>query len=287
MFKCETPYKLIYLDTIDSTNNYAKRLLADSCEYNDGTVNPQNIELPLVVAADSQTSGRGRLGRNFASPAGTGIYMSIVIPFSECTVPLSLVTPAAAVATCSAIRKVCNALPQIKWVNDLYLNNKKICGILTEMHNTIVTENSCSADKNIASLIIGIGVNCFPGSFPNDIADIAGYITDDLSEFDKGELLTEIATNILGILRSADTGTTAPTNSEATMPEPQFMSEYRELCFILGKTIAVSSLTSDEKYNATAVDIDHDGALIVERLNNLNEPELVRLVSADVSINFD
>ena len=283
----ETRYKLIKLDSVDSTNDYAKRLLtgieiagADQGSFGMATVGA--LDLPIVVAAERQTAGRGRLGRSFVSPEGTGIYMSIVLPIDTITIPLSLITPAAAVATCSAIKDVCNVSPSIKWVNDIYLNNKKICGILTETQTGATQTTSAlshaGAQKNPSAhpsqaLIIGIGVNCFPGSFPHEVAEIAGCISDDPFSFDKEKLLTEITNNLLGLL--------------AAPSEPDFLSEYRNLCFIIGKSVTVTSLSSDEKYNATAVDIDRDGALIVERINDFGEIETLRLVSAEVSLHLD
>jgi len=269
MYKSETGYKLINLDSVDSTNNYAKAL--------------GDVSQAVVIAAETQTGGRGRLGRSFISPAGVGIYMSIVIPRSEIKIPLFLVTPAAAVATCRAIKNVCGVSPQIKWVNDIYLNNKKICGILTEVQS-----------GTAESIIVGIGVNCFPGSFPIDVAEIAGCISDDRFSFDREQLLKEIANSVLAILsvtnaveETSRVELSNPSTNEESSSEPAFLSEYRKLCFILGKQVVVMSIPSGEKYNATAIDIDCDGALIVKRTNDLGESEVVRLISADVSVHLD
>lgn len=286
----EATYNLIRLDTVDSTNNYAKTL---------------DVSSPTVIVAEAQTAGRGRLGRSFVSPPGSGIYMSIVVPIHQgafrgnkpsCNkpscdmpscdnlscgeelaagkqIPLSLVTPAAAVATCRAIERICHVSPQIKWINDIYLNDKKICGILTETRSEATT----SVDGPVPQiLIIGIGVNCFPGSFPPEVAEIAGCISDDINAFSKDDLAFEISKDVLSILL-------APSD----FCEPAFLREYRDRCFILGKQITVTSLVSDEKYNATAVDVDRDGALIVKRTYESGEPEVLRLVSGEVSLHLD
>ena len=116
----ERQIPLHIFETIDSTSTYAKKLAESGAEH--GT----------AVIALQQTGGRGRLGRSFHAPAGTGIYMSLILKTAADFSKAMLVTTAASVAVCRAIRKVCGADPQIKWVNDIYLNGKKVCGILTE-----------------------------------------------------------------------------------------------------------------------------------------------------------
>ena len=134
------PCRLHVYDSVKSTNDVAKELTPGS--------------VPEVVIADSQTGGRGRLGRSFSSPSGSGIYMSVCLkPDFELDKSL-FVTMAAAVAVSRAIEKVTGKKPRIKWVNDLFLGSKKICGILTEAQTSLES-------GQIDRLIIGIGVNCF------------------------------------------------------------------------------------------------------------------------------
>ena len=107
-------------DTLDSTNNRAKALAAAGARH--GT----------TVIADSQSGGRGRLGRSFFSPEHSGVYMTCILRPDCDPERANLLTSLAAVAAARAVEKVSGADVKIKWVNDLYLNDKKICGILTE-----------------------------------------------------------------------------------------------------------------------------------------------------------
>lgn len=259
-------YSIIKLNTVDSTNNYAKRLDVK--------------ELPCVIISDTQTAGRGRLGRSFISPAGTGIYMSIVLLPESVSIDQKLITVASAVAVRRAIIKVTNAEPKIKWVNDLYLNNKKISGILTEMPTEI---NSGKADR----IIIGIGVNCFPGSFPDELNDIAGCISDIRDSFSMDALSREIADEVFSILSADCVGS----YGSGTPKSDSILNEYRDNCFILGKEITATDFTnqkgSPKIYSAKALDISSEGELIVQRLDSPNHGEIVNLFSGEVSINFD
>ena len=119
------PLKLHLLDKVDSTNNYAKTL--------------SELSLPQLVVSEEQTAGRGRLGRSFYSPAGKGIYMSFAFcPQLELSQAM-LVTTMTAVAVCRALESLTGLHPKIKWVNDIYLNEKKLCGILTEAETNFET----------------------------------------------------------------------------------------------------------------------------------------------------
>ena len=250
-----TEYTAIHLDSVDSTNTYAKGL-----DINAG---------PYVVISETQTAGRGRLGRSFCSPAGSGIYMSIALSSDAILVPASLITIAAAVSVCDAIEDVCGVSPRIKWVNDLFLNNKKICGILTE-----------STDSKI---IVGIGVNCFPGSFPEELSGIVGAISEsiegDARAFDKDALAEKIAANVLSLLTEGSFGQDAGYD---------YLAAYRERCFILGRQINVTNFAnqngSPSSFLARAVDISPNGGLIVEPLDG---PPLITLISGEVSVHLD
>ena len=122
-----------------------------------------------VLIAESQTAGKGRLGRHFTSPPGTGIYFSLLLR-PHCTAEKSLfITTTAAVAVCEAIEQVTGLNPQIKWVNDIYLNEKKVCGILTEA--SVDFENG---GLNWAVLGIGINIAVPKEGFPEEIRSIAG-----------------------------------------------------------------------------------------------------------------
>ena len=156
--------------SLESTNLTAKQLAVAGAPH--GT----------AVAASAQTAGRGRLGRSFFSPKDAGVYLSVILrpqPFDGAA-PISglrstedamLMTTAASVAAARAIEAVSGRQVQIKWVNDLYLDGKKICGILTEGVTSFES-------GTIESIVIGIGINCFPpeGGLPEEIRRTAGCL---------------------------------------------------------------------------------------------------------------
>ena len=147
------------LDCVDSTNNVIKEYAAKGAR--EGT----------VVIAKEQSGGKGRLGRSFFSPQGTGLYLSILLrPKIEVTRAVR-VTTCAALAVCEAIEKAVGRTPGIKWVNDVYLDGKKVCGILTEA--SLSMENG-----GVDHAVVGIGVNVYEpkGGFPEPIKDIAGAV---------------------------------------------------------------------------------------------------------------
>lgn len=145
---------LLHFATLDSTNRFA--------------LDTDEVHHLLTVVADSQTGGRGRLGRSFFSPK-SGLYMSVVLNPENINCSLSLCTPAAAIAVSEALEKVGIEGLEIKWVNDLLLNGKKVCGILTEARTT---------NGKIDKIVVGIGINLLEpeGGFPEDISNKAGAV---------------------------------------------------------------------------------------------------------------
>lgn len=243
------PVEVKVFDSIPSTNDYAKTL---------------NIgETPIAVVANSQTAGRGRLGREFFSPRGTGIYLSIVLrPKFDITKSLNI-TMAAAVAVCHAIDSVCGVHAKIKWVNDLFYRGRKICGILTEAGAMLEI-------GTINSLIIGIGVNCFPGSFPPELSKIAGTISDTQDSFSRSELAGKIINNVLEVTDK--------------FPNCDFMTEYRQRCFIIGREVDVIPAGGGRPVLARVHDIDPDGGLVVEYMSGIRMREIDTLTSGEISI---
>ena len=173
--------RVIYLDEVDSTNNYAKELLVE-----------ENASRPIAIIANSQTCGRGRLGKSFASPKDAGVYLSVVMESPIPTDDLPVVTMASAVSVRRAIKNITGEDPQIKWVNDLFLRGKKICGILVEGR----------AKTTIDNIIIGIGVNCFPSEYPSEIKEIAGPISEEPGSFSRSELAAEIINEVISVVES-------------------------------------------------------------------------------------
>ena len=151
-------YRLLALECAESTNAVA----AEAARKGEAE--------GLVVVAERQTAGRGRRGRSFFSPGGTGLYMSILLRPRFSPERAVLLTAAAACAVCEAIEAELGLAPGIKWVNDILLDGKKVCGILVE--------SSAGAD-GLEYAIAGIGVNVTApcGGFPAELKDIAGALT--------------------------------------------------------------------------------------------------------------
>ena len=245
----DVPCKLRVYDIVTSTNEIAKI--------------SELPDVPLVIIADRQTAGKGRLGRRFESPAGTGQYMSFVFQ-PDFDIRRSLyVTMAAAVGTCRAIEKVTGKHVEIKWVNDLFLNGKKVCGILTEAQSDLES-------GRIERLITGIGVNCYPGSFPPEVSEIAGSLAESTSEFSREILAAAMINEVLPLITDPDTS--------------RFLDEYRERCFILGREIKIHPSYNDAGIRARAIDISDDGGLIVEYLEDAKASDLMGAASSAAEI---
>lgn len=222
------PHLMHFYESTTSTNAVAAELAGGDVPH--GT----------AVFARHQTAGRGRLGRSFASPDDSGIYMSVILNPSD-TNPM-LITTAAAVAVCRAIEKVCGMNPQIKWVNDIYLDGKKVCGILAESGTDYKT-------GQITHVILGIGINCRTEAIPEELADIAGAIEGDYS------------INLL----AAEVYNQLMTLTDNLRPE-NFIAEYKSRSLVLGETISVykGGYSPDKPgIPARVLDIDENGGLKV------------------------
>lgn len=142
-----------------------------------------------VVTARMQTGGKGTKGRSFHSPQKTGIYMSVLLRGVSSSRILD-VTPLAAVAVSKTLDELCGVRTNIKWVNDIYLNRKKVCGILTQAE---------TVEKNVNFIIVGIGINLFKpeNGFPDEIKDIAGYISENYNEEKRLAVIERTALSLL------------------------------------------------------------------------------------------
>lgn len=226
-------------DTV-STNTQLKKMAIEGA--NIGT----------VLVSQRQSGGRGRLGRSFSSGEG-GLYASIILPFRQGD-SAGLLTTYAAVAVARAIERVAPVKAGIKWVNDLYVNGKKVCGILAE---AVMREGGNCA-------VLGIGVN-LTNELPDELSDIAATLFDACGvEVSPDRLLDEILDE-LSDFENADYGNA--------------LDDYRHRCIILGKNIDVIPHNS-ERYTAKAVDILPDGALLVKRAA---DGEMIRVFSGEVS----
>ena len=243
----------------DSTNLEAKRFAAE-----------KSGERAVFLAA-SQTLGRGRFGRSFFSPEGCGIYMSILLPIAtEKIADITLMTPAAAVAVCEAMEKVCGKNPLIKWVNDLYLDGKKVCGILAE---------AVSDPKRgvISHVVIGMGINFKDsGELPEELREIVGTLFgEENTQISRNELAAAVINELLLMLPS--------------ISDRRFLEGYRSRSMLTGQEVVFAR--GDKKYTAIAEDIDDNGALVVRfedgRTEALSSGEVsVRTAASAASLPF-
>ena len=260
--------KVEVFKTIDSTNTEAKRRLTSSsrAESLHGT----------VLFAEHQSAGRGRFSRSFYSPRGAGLYFSLIfcpsIPAkTEKEVPASaLYTAISAVIICRCL-KVLGFAPQIKWVNDIYLNGKKICGILSE--GIIDMETS-----SVQAVIIGIGLNVKESNFPPELKNKAGSLfTEAGSPFSEAEAPSlnrnVLASSIISSLIEALYGL----HSQNTL-----MEEYKSLSLLTGKKVRVLPFAGTP-YQALVLGISDLGHLIIETDDGKKD----ELISGEVSLELE
>ncbi len=195
----------------------------------------------LLIVADSQTGGRGRFGRTFYSPGRTGVYLSLVLrPQVHATVA-ARITSLAAVAVARAIDALAETQVQIKWVNDLYLHDRKIGGILCEA--SVEVES-----RHLEAVILGIGINVAPMEFPKELKDIATSVGNECETVvPRSRLIAEICNQMEVLYPQLSTG--------------EFFAENRARSNVIGREVTVCR--GDDRYHATAVDIDGEGRLIV------------------------
>ncbi len=224
----KTDCNILQFDTLPSTNDTAKDLGLEGAKEN------------TIVIAGAQTAGRGRMGRQFFSPDNSGIYMSILLRPRFSAEDSRLLTPAAAVAVAEAIDSVCKTDCKIKWVNDIYLSDKKVCGILTE--NTF--------EKGSFFSVVGIGINVFKptGGFPDEIRDIADFILESGTKEIRSRLIAEVIDRFNYYYN--------------LLPDTAFLRLYREKSNLIGKEITY--IKNGEEITATVLDIDDNAALIVD-----------------------
>ena len=223
----ERDIEVTHFDTIDSTNTYCKRLLADGKQGE------------FLVTAAKQTAGRGRQGKSFYSPSETGIYFSLVIRPDTSLQNAVTATTAAAVAVCKAIEKTTDLKPKIKWVNDVYLNGKKVCGILTEATTDFES-------GTVDSVIIGIGINISTTKFPSDVQG-AGCLDVDVN---RSALIAQTVNELMKI---------------AGGDYASFIDYYRSHSMVIGEKIKF--IQNGEATLATAIAIDEKGGLEVKLEN--------------------
>ena len=217
-------------DSLSSTNDYLKeRALGGAAEGR-------------VAICATQTAGRGRLGRAFFSPPGTGLYLSLLL--RPQTLPVAdavLLTPMAAVAVCEAMEELCAVTAQIKWVNDVLVRDKKVCGILTEAAGT---PDGASLDW----AVIGMGVNIWPppGGFPPSLPGAGALCAPGTPDL-RAPLAAAILDRLLAYYEDFAGGA--------------FLGSYRDRSCVIGRDITVHE--GARHYPARATGIDERCRLLV------------------------
>lgn len=231
-------------NTVSSTNILLKEQALKGAE--EGT----------VVIAESQSAGKGRMGRSFHSPEGNGLYMSLLLkPDAETA---GRITTMAAVAVCRAIENTLDIKADIKWVNDILLDGKKVCGILAE---------AATGGEGMMFVVLGIGVNVYAPEegFPEDIADIAGALTQAVEP----ELRSRLAAAVLDEFW------------QIYSKKESIAHEYSRRCIVPGKRINV--IRGGESMPAYALGLDNECRLVVR----YDDGETETLGSGEISIRLN
>jgi len=230
-------------DKTDSTNIRAKEYAKEQkAKHNSNTYDiaeSRKEVLQGIFVAEEQTGGRGRLGRTFYSPESVGIYMSLLIPADKIQGDIQMITIGTAVAVCHSVKKVCNIDLGIKWVNDLYKNGKKVCGILAEA----VNDEDTGKIKNI---VIGIGINCTTEEFPDEISDKATSLSKE-GIIDRNRLIAEIAEDVADVA--------------GRLSDYSIIEEYRRKSIVYGKEVTYNYKGLEKK--GVVKEINDLGNLVV------------------------
>jgi BirA family biotin operon repressor/biotin-[acetyl-CoA-carboxylase] ligase len=220
--------------SVESTNSEVKALAV------------AGVEEGYILISEEQSHGRGRLGRSFFSPSGNGIYMSLLLRPVCSAQEATLITSAAAVAVCEALGICGVEHAKIKWVNDVYIGDKKVCGILTEAG---FGAGGCALDY----AVLGVGINVYApdGGFPDELKSIAGFVFDGRVQSLRNRLAACFINSFFKYYKK--------------LSEREHVPVYREKCFVLGENIVIHS--GENRVNAKALDIDENCNLLVEYEN--------------------
>ena len=242
-------FEIQRLKCVDSTNEFLKRAAAN------GTAGW------TVVLADEQTSGKGRMGRNFHSPNNTGLYMSVLVRPNVLAQNSVRITACTAVAVRDAIQTVAGVETQIKWANDLFLHGRKICGILVE---------SAVLGECIDYTVIGIGINLKEPQegFPEELKGIASSLLGNAEDLVLAEVKEHLAMVILNNLAAFIDKLNDPCVIK------QYMLSYKAASFLIGREVMADGQA------VTVIDIDEEARLVVRTKNG----KIRCLVSGEVSI---
>ena len=241
-------------DSIDSTNTMAKKL-ADS-EAIEGT----------VILAEEQVAGRGRQGRSFFSPSKSGIYMSLILRPNVREISPASFTTMAAVAVAEAMEELIEEQVDIKWVNDIYIKERKVCGILTE--------GAFDMEKGgLKYAVVGIGINVTPPKeeVPEELEQIITTLSqsalqEEHTVIDRNELIAKVLNHLWGYYKK--------------LPQITFYEGYKKRSFLIGRKVGVLSNTGEEA--ATVLDVNQQFELVVQ----LENGEIKHLNSGEVRIRW-
>ncbi len=234
--------KIFVFQSIDSTNSEAKR------HINNGLTDD------AIFVAEHQTAGRGRSGKSFFSPSESGLYFTAVLHPNTSIEDTVGITAATAVVVTEILEKTTKKHPKIKWVNDIFVDGRKVCGILAEA----ISDFESNVNK---AVIIGIGINLTTTDFPDEIKQIAGNIGANI---DKNYLSAELFNGLKNVCKD--------------LQSKNFMKVYREKSLVIGKNISFTR--NGIEYTATAMDISDDGSLKVIADNG----DILHLNSGEISI---
>ncbi len=240
--------KLDVYQELESTNAFLRRKAAEGAP--DG----------YTVLAKSQTQGRGRKGRSFYSPPGTGVYMSLLLrPENMLPEDAVRITTMAAVAACEAIEELSPKRAMIKWVNDIYIDGKKVSGILTE--GTLSLENG-----SMEYAVLGIGFNLYPpeNGFPKEITSVAGTVFQERQIDGQNRIAAGFLNRFVSCYQAGYS--------------TDYINKYKERSLVIGKSVNV--LFPDGSRKADALDIDEDCRLVVK----FEDGRVQKLASGEISV---
>lgn len=216
-----------------------------------------------AVISNEQTQGRGRYGRNFFSPQGTGIYMSLLLRPSNYSASQAVrITTMAAVAMCEAIEEVSDEQAQIKWVNDIFVKGKKVCGILTEASFGLES-------GTLEYAVLGVGINVYypKEGFPEELRQTAGAVFECTQDDVKNKLTAAFLNGFMEFYQAQD--------------QSGYVRKYRERSLAVGKHISV--IFADQARNAVVYGVDEECRLLVR----YDDGQTERLSYGEIKIIFE
>lgn len=239
------PLTLFCYDRIDSTSSQARRHVLE-----------EGGDAPALFVAACQTEGRGRMGRSFYSPEGTGVYLSLLVPVEGSGTHGVTWTCGAAVAVARAIWQLTGIETGIKWVNDLYHRERKVCGILAESFS----------HGGRSYVILGVGVNLCTAEFPTELRAVAGSLVAENTEI-KEQLTARIAKELYHLVTEESSA--------------DWIEAYRARSLVLGRSVRY--WVNQQERQGVAVAIEEDGALRIRREDGAEE----RLFSGEITLRLD